>query len=463
MSVVQASPLPAGREEAVAYLTRLRKRTVPEALRNARREGRVALQPRCGVGGHEAMRALLEDLEREANPDILSVTIDSHTRLGDFFTASRTLAVAPERLNGYPLVSHGAARGRELNECVAAPLEVRHGSPDPRVLFDVAIASGITSFEGGGIGYNIPYCKKVPLARSLSCWREIDAACGELAHAGVEVDRELFGTLTAVLMPPSLSLAISVIEAIAAATEGVTCITIAYPQGGEAIQDVAALRCVERLARRYLPGGTAVFCALHEYMGPFPTDRAAAEALIFYGALIARLGGAAKVVTKSCEEARRLPSVEANVAGLLTSRMAQSKLLDFISLDEGRIEEEMSWIEREVAELVEHLLERPRLDRAVTEAFARGALDVPFSASDEARREVLPARDRCGAIRYLSPGRLPFSAQVRARNSRLLEESGRLPLRSGAQTAGSRQRCGSTLRIEGLISQVLADVNHFAA
>jgi glutamate mutase epsilon subunit len=29
------------------------------------------------------------------------------------------------------------------------------------------LASGFTSYEGGGISYNIPYAKKVPLERSI--------------------------------------------------------------------------------------------------------------------------------------------------------------------------------------------------------------------------------------------------------------------------------------------------------
>ncbi|MFF1555651.1 hypothetical protein ACFVX3_32000 [Rhodococcus erythropolis] len=40
---------------------------------------------------------------------------------------------------------------------------MRHGSPDARRLFDVTSASGITSFEGGGTSYNLPYSKDAAL------------------------------------------------------------------------------------------------------------------------------------------------------------------------------------------------------------------------------------------------------------------------------------------------------------
>ena len=408
-------------EESAAHIARRQKPAVVDVLRDARRAGRVALQPRCGVGDHAAMIELLTTLETQARPDILSVTIDSYTRLRQFDRARAALSNEPEQLNGYPLVAHGWRRGRELEAAVSVPLEVRHGAPDPVALFEVSVASGITSFEGGGITYNLPYAKDVPLHRSLSAWRVVDEACGELARQGVLVDRELFGTLTAVLMPPSVCLALVVLEAILAAKAGVRCISFAYPQGGNTVQDVAALRSIERLAARYLPPAVEVFSVLHEFMGVFPRDRPRADELIFYGALIARLGRADKLITKSNQEASGVPDAAANVAGLLTARMAQSDLLEFVACEEAAVLEEMHWIEQEVAELVEPLLEATDLQRAIVEAFADGRLDAPFSASRAARSDVIPKRDDSGAIRYLEHGALPFSEQTIARNRALLD------------------------------------------
>lgn len=238
-------------DESVDLIRSSPKPSAAEVLRDARESGRVAVQPRAGVGGHTAMRELLTGLA-ESGPDLLTVTIDSHTRLGRFERARRLARLSPRELNGYPLVAHGWERGRQLDESVAQPLQIRHGSPDARVMFDVAVASGITSFEGGGISYNLPYSKDVPLSESLAAWEAVDRRCGELAELGVVVDRELFGTLTAVLVPPSISLAISVVEAVLAAKAGVRCISVAYPQGGNLAQDVAALRAVPVLAARYL-------------------------------------------------------------------------------------------------------------------------------------------------------------------------------------------------------------------
>ena len=97
----------------------------------------------------------------------------------------------------------------------------------------------------------------------------------------------------AVIMPPSTSLAVIVLEAVSAAQHGVPCTSAAYPQGGEVVQDIAALRCIERFATTYLPAGIEVHPVLHEYIGPFPLDPLRTDELICYGALVARLGGRA--------------------------------------------------------------------------------------------------------------------------------------------------------------------------
>jgi methylaspartate mutase epsilon subunit len=419
-----APPLPP-LAESVAYVRGLGKPTAAEVLHAARAAGRVALQPRCGVGSHAQMLTLLQDLERHARPDILTLTIDSYTRLKQFDSARAVLERNPADLNGYPLVAHGWLRGRQLNEAVAVPMEVRHGSPDARLLFETSVAAGITSFEGGGISYNLPYSKAVPLADSLAAWRDVDALCGELAGLGLVVDRELFGTLTAVLVPPSISLAISVLEAVAAAREGVRCLSVAYPQGGHFEQDVAALRAIPRLAARYLPADVEVHAVLHEFMGVFPRERANAEDLILYGALVARLGGASKLVCKTYQEAHGIPDTRANIDGLLLASRANSPLLDFIALDEDRIADELDWILTEVAEIVEPVLSVSDLHKEIPAAFAEGRLDIPFSASRHALSQIIPRRAGDGAIRYSATGALPFSAATRRRNAQSLASGGR--------------------------------------
>lgn len=430
--------------ESVAYVSSLGKPTVAGLLACAARDGQTLVQPRSGVGDHDAMKSLLLGLERHAQPDLATITIDSYTRLLQFGSLRQALEADAGTLNGYPLITHGWRRGRELNESVRAPLQVRHGSPDARLLFRIALASGITSFEGGGIAYNVPYAKDVPITQSLRAWQEVDRLVGDAAGAGLIIDRELFGTLTAVLMPPSICLAVTLLEAVLAAAEGVRCISIAYPQGGHPWQDLAALRAIPRLAARYLSAypGVRVHTVLHQFMGIFPANRSRAIDLITYGALLAGLGGVDKVVTKSPAEARGIPTLADNAEGLVATRAALEQPLDRLVIDEDAVAGELVAIEREVGELVEPILEQRDLVAAVADAFADGRIDVPFSASRFARSMVTPCRDQEGAIRFADIGGLPFGEATRRRNDNLVR-------------ARLRERGGS---LDGLIR----DLNFFS-
>jgi methylaspartate mutase epsilon subunit len=408
-------------QEVIGYLQDLPKDRVFDRLNAARTHGRMLVQPRCGVGDHNAMRLLLRELEEQAGPDIATVTIDAHTRLKRFEIAARLARQDPAQLNGYPLPAHGWRAGRELNEAVMAPVQIRHGSPDPRFLFEVAIASGFSAFEGGGIGYNIPYCKDVPLRDSLSWWQEVDLRCGELARSGIIVDREFFGTLTAVLMPPTIQLVVAFLEALLAHQSGVRCFSIAVCQTGHTVQDIAMLRAIPLLARRYLPEVVEqVYPVLHQFMGPFPMPRQDADALILRGAMVAKAGGAVKTINKTFQESFGVPTRDANVSGILLSKAANSWILDLIQIGDEHVETELEWLLEEVEALLAPVLDAPDLLHSICSAFDSGRLDVPFSASRYAKAQVMPMRASDGAIRIFDFGRLNVPQHLRHRHQQQL-------------------------------------------
>jgi len=408
--------------ESVAYIKSLEKKSVATLLSEADRDGRLLIQPRCGVCDFDGMKNLLQELETGARPDILSLTIDSYTRLCRFDDAERIMSQKDQKLNGFPLVNHGYEIGRTLNESCTAPIEIRHGTPDARLLFEVAIASGITSFEGGGICYNLPYCRDISIEETIRNWQQVDAYAGELYKSGIVVDRELFGTLTAVMIPPSMSLAMTLLEAILAANEGVKCLSIAYPQSGNLVQDVAALKAIRNIFPKYLPKDVRVYPVLHGFMGAFPKNRQDAEALITFGAMTAKLGGATKVINKTYQEAHGIPTGQANCEGILASKIAASPILANTSLlNSERVQEEIHWIETEVSEIVDPILQGPSLVRSIVDGFATGRLDISYSASKFAHSNITPLRDVTGAIRYFDAGNLPFSHKTISRHKKQLE------------------------------------------
>jgi methylaspartate mutase epsilon subunit len=409
-------------DDTVAFIRSLNKRSVRDVLAANRSSSGLLLQPRSGVGEHCKMLDLLLHMDAPEAPHILSMTIDSHTRLERFDKATEVLAQAPDRLNGYPLVSHGWERGRELNLKTVKPIEVRHGSPDGRILFHYALAAGLTSFEGGGIGYNIPYCQGIPVLDTLRFWRDIDSLCGELATRGVVIDREYFGTLTAVLMPPSISIACALLEAVLAREAGVTCHTLAICQNGYPEQDIAALRVLRRLAAELLEGCSDLYVALHQFMGVFPRRRVDAEALILMGGFVAKAGGADKVVTKTYHEALGIPTTGSNLEGVNLTHVVNSRFIDRICFNVAAIEVEMELIEGEVRDLLGCALDRSDHISGIGAAFDQGLLDVPLSANNLIRSAVFPVRDRNGAVRYLDYGALHIGERWRKLNAELLND-----------------------------------------
>lgn len=283
-----------------------------------------------------------------------------------------------------------------------------------------SVAGGVTSFEGGPIGYNLPYCADVSLEESFATWAEVDELAGLLTSQGHVVEREFFGSLTAVAVPPSISLACTFIEAIVAAQKGVRAVSIALPQGGNMAQDIAALGTIETLAARYLPTDCAVYSVLHQFMGVFPEDRPRADALIFSGALAGYFGGAQKVVCKTYQEARGIPDTQAILDSLALSRAGVSGHYVDLPVDKSAIEEEREAILRETIELVDPVVQSAPVAEAAIAAFRTGRLDIPFPANEAARGDIFPLRDRTGALRFGSTGNLPFSKTTTDRNARAL-------------------------------------------
>ncbi|MGI5926538.1 MAG: methylaspartate mutase subunit E, partial [Thermacetogeniaceae bacterium] len=309
-------------------------RSLPESkiayckLKAGLNDGTIYLQPRAGVALLSEHINLLSRLETEGEADFLPTTIDSYTRQNRYTEAARGIeeskAAGRSLLNGLPAVNYGVDNCRKIINTLNNPVQVRHGTPDARLLAEITLAAGFTDFEGGGISYNIPYAKDVPLERSLAHWQYVDRLCGAYAEQGLIINREMFGPLTGTLVPPCISHAIGIIEALLAAEQGVKSIAIGYGQGGNLYQDTAALRTLARLGREYLDRfgfqDVQLTTVFHQWMGGFPQNESRALGVIAWGAATAALAGVNKVIVKTPHEALGVPNAEANIAGLLCTR-----------------------------------------------------------------------------------------------------------------------------------------------
>ena len=419
---------PTGREvdldEAVAYQKAIpMDKRFQSKLDMAIRKDITLIQPRAGVPLIEEHIRLLRHLETEGGADLLPTTIDAYTRLNRYEDAQHGIeeseASGKAMLNGFPAVNHGVAGCRRVTSAVNSPVQVRHGTPDARLLAEITLAGGFTSFEGGGISYNIPYAKNVSMEHTLLTWQYVDRLTGYYEERGISINREPFGPLTGTLVPPCVSNAVAIIEALVAAEQGVRNITVGYGQCGNLVQDVAAIHALREQVKEYLERFGYTDCnistVLHQWMGGFPQDEARAFAVICWGSAAAALAKATKVIVKTPHEAMGVPTMEANAAGLRATSQLIHMLADQKMVDDSVLREEVEQIKREVRCIIEKTLELGEGDIAVgtVRAFQAGVIDVPFAPSRMNAGKIMPARDHYGAVRMLDCGNLPFTQDIK--------------------------------------------------
>jgi methylaspartate mutase epsilon subunit len=393
------------------------------------------MQPRAGVCLIKDHIRLLKTLETDGEADLLPTTIDSYTRQNRYAEAQEAIEESMRDwrslLNGFPAVNYGAAACRDVTSAVSRPIQVRHGTPDAALLCEITLAGGFTAFEGGPISYNIPYAKNFPLEKSLASWRYVDRLVGLYAESGVIINREPFGPLTGTLVPPSISNAIAVIEALLAAEQGVRDITVGYGQCGNIHQDVAAILTLKKTCREYLDrfghGDVALSTVFHQWMGGFPVEESKAFAVIAWGSVAAVFSGSTKVITKTPHEAMGVPTAEANVAGLKATKQILNMLQCQEPFPSRFAEEEADLTGRETKACIEATLALGEGDLAagVVRAFQAGVLDVPFAPTRVAAGAIMPVRDLQGAVRLLEFGNLPFGDDIKSFHRKKLEERAR--------------------------------------
>ncbi len=426
--------------EAIKY-----QKTIPHEkrfsvkLQDAIADGRTLIQPRAGVALPEEHIELLQFLEKEGEADLLPTTVDSYTRLNRYNEAETGIAKSRETgrsmLNGFPIVNYGVDICRQVTSALIKPVQVRHGTPDARLLTEISVAGGFTSYEGGGISYNIPYSKNHSLEKTIAHWQYTDRLIGIYEEAGISINREPFGPLTGTLIPPSISNSVAVIESLLAATQGVKDITVGYGQCGNLIQDVAAIKALNALTREYLDKfgfkDVRISTVFHQWMGGFPQDEAKAFGVISWGAAAAVLAKATKVIVKTPHEAMGVPTKEANAAGLRATKQLVSMLKDQDFRSIPAVIAETDIIKQEMHCILKRVEELGKGDYAhgTIAAFEAGVLDIPFAPSRYNAGKVLPARDNTGAVRILDNGNLPFTQDLMDFHRQKLEERGKFEKR----------------------------------
>jgi methylaspartate mutase, E subunit len=420
-------------KDAIEYLKKIPpERNFAEKLELADKAGITTAQPRAGVPLLDEHITLMKYLQDEGGADFLPSTIDAYTRQNRYEEGERGIEESKKAgrslMNGFPAVNWGVANCRKVVESVKLPLQARHGTPDARLLSEIIHAGGYTSNEGGGISYNVPYAKAVSIENSLAFWQYADRLVGFYEENGVHLNREPFGPLTGTLVPPSMAIAVGIIEALLAAEQGVKSITVGYGMCGNMMQDVAAVISLRELTKEYMETygykDVYVTTVFHQWMGGFPPDESRAYGLISLGSTIAALSGATKVIVKTPHEAFGIPTKEANAGGIKATKMVLNLLRGqrYPSCDGLKQEVELIKAETKCIMNETFKLGSGDLFQGTVKAFEAGVLDIPFAPSKYNAGKAMPARDDNGAIRYLMTGNIPFTDDIKTFNQDMLEK-----------------------------------------
>lgn len=420
-------------KDAIEYLKKIPpERNFAEKLELADKAGITTAQPRAGVPLLDEHITLMKYLQDEGGADFLPSTIDAYTRQNRYEEGERGIEESKKAgrslMNGFPAVNWGVANCRKVVESVKLPLQARHGTPDARLLSEIIHAGGYTSNEGGGISYNVPYAKAVSIENSLAFWQYADRLVGFYEENGVHLNREPFGPLTGTLVPPSMAIAVGIIEALLAAEQGVKSITVGYGMCGNMMQDVAAVISLRELTKEYMETygykDVYVTTVFHQWMGGFPPDESRAYGLISLGSTIAALSGATKVIVKTPHEAFGIPTKEANAGGIKATKMVLNLLRGqrYPSCDGLKQEVELIKAETKCIMNETFRLGSGDLFQGAVKAFEAGVLDIPFAPSKYNAGKAMPARDDNGAIRYLMTGNIPFTDDIKTFNQDMLEK-----------------------------------------
>ncbi|WP_442113965.1 methylaspartate mutase [Pseudomonas sp. NUPR-001] len=373
-------------------------------IEHARSQGQLVVQPRMGFGAVEQMRAGLSAVSALPCTTLGTITLDSYTRVGDYQSALQCLNTGSP-LNGFPIVTHSLQAVQGLLQGLYSaqfPIQIRHGTAQPQAIFKRMAALGLDATEGGPVSYCMPY-SRLPLAHAIEAWAE---SCRILADASAYGHIESFGgCLLGQLCPPSLLVAMSLLEALFFRQHGITSVSLSYAQGTSMAQDLGALRALRELAADYLDG-IHWHVVVYTYMGVFPTSEHGARRLICDSARLAKAAGCERLIVKTVAESRQIPSVQDNLDALNMAATAAHEPPSDDNPASTAYYEEVLFEARLLVEQVRNL--HNDLAVALMQAFARGLLDIPYCLHPDNPGRATTHIDPYGALRWGNVGDLPL-------------------------------------------------------
>lgn len=392
------------------------------SLRNERalKEERIQIVPQVG---HALVEQTIEHITRseDLGPDRWYVLTDTYTRKGQYQKAEeaveRSRKGGSSYLNGYPLVTHGIAGGRAINECTRAAIGSDNNDEDARLPAEFALAGGWTWGTIKSIEQLIQHSRDYPVDRNIHNCQYIDRLFGYFAEQGVPVLRRASANLPG-WDTLGFKVTVSLLELLLSVAQGVKYVDLSLGVGMNLIQDTAAIRVLRKLAREYLDkmgfADVRIYSWTYFYLGDWPLERGQMVAQLSWNATVSALAGCNGMIIKSPDEATTTPTAEGFREGMhICGQIA--RLVTGQRLPESEeLQLECQMIELEVRAVMDKILELGDGDvaRGSCQALLNGVLDTIFSPYRYLKGKVRIVRDRKGALRYLDPGLVPLPREV---------------------------------------------------
>jgi methylaspartate mutase epsilon subunit len=342
---------------------------------------RLFIQPRMGFGCISLMRQGIQEVKNKGKHEgpgtIGTITLDSFTRNYHFekiieaFQKNRVL-------NGFPLMYYPTERIQEMLLSLQTPeflIQVRHGMPEPLLMIQHMVKAGLTVTEGGPVSYCMPYSRK-SLDTAFQSWR---LSVELLAHHQGHLE-SFAGCLLGQLCPPSIRIALSLLEGLFYQKYGLDDISLSYAQGYNLDQDIAAVQALHTLRRKYL-NKLNIHTVIYTFMGIYPVTALGHERLLADSVKLAMSSGAERLVVKTAVESFRIPQLEDNIHAI---GLAQAYSAAYTHNDSRFDQEEYEAILEEAEGILTSVLNLgPHLEKAIMQAFKRGLLDIPYCLHPE--------------------------------------------------------------------------------
>lgn len=392
------------------------------SLRNlrAQEEGRIQITPQVG---HALVHQTVNHIQHseDLKPDRWYVLTDSYTRKSEYAKAQdavdRSKRDGYSYLNGYAVVAHGVAGARAVNECSRAAIGTDNNDEDARLPWEIALSGGWTWGTIKSIEQLIQHSRDYPVDLNIYNQQYIDRLAAHFNEAGIPILRRASANLPG-WDTLGFKVTVSLLEVLLSAAQGVKWIDLSIGIGMNLVQDVAAIRLLQKLSREYLDkmgcSDVQIFPWTYFFLGDWPLDRGAMSGQLAWNAAVSALAGCNGMFIKSPDESTTTPTAAGfreaiQICGQIVRLVAGQRLPDSPELTL-----EMEMMEQEVRAIMNRIAEIGDGDWAVggSKAIVSGVLDTMFSPYKYLNGKVKIVRDNKGALRYQDHGDMPIPTEV---------------------------------------------------